>query len=571
MFPNSNETMKAPSPPKSHLHIAAPNGNKRRFIKDPVWGTIEILPWEVDLLNHFLVNRLHNIVQNSAAFKVYPGMRHSRFLHSVGVLHVVTEIFVNTIANSSDEAIGALDFELNRLQTQLPDSSVAIAEIGVTVSERFRCPKHYGFLLASLRFAAVLHDVGHLPYSHVFEHALESFVWSKDDGALEIDSEAAKLCEELRDLHTLTLTEDTQEESHDAPVKKTHEALGAAFCALLSEESDFSKKHAGQLVQSAVAILHTDRFSILKGFLVGNIDADRIDYIKRDCFFSGLLRSSVDYERLFAFYELVESDNGNFVPMPGPRAVSETEKLLWERFQDYEYVMAHHKVHLFDIVVEQILTLLMISGELNRTLAALVELLRLPKSSGLDGKRRLIKLEELILFDLDDTWLEGEFRRVHKKMLKERSSSNSLLGILTRSFYEERDFFHTVFKEDKDFWAWALEIGKEKELRAKRMHLAAEIGKNRFAIQEKIKARFSVTCLVDNASKKVKHGIGGEKAARATGLETLRRFLEAKCDNVRPFNIWIERQRSKSKVEIERLGREIALFTLKLVADNDKR
>jgi hypothetical protein len=53
--------------------MSEPKVDKRRLIKDPVWGNLELFSWEGRLVNHFLFNRLHNIVQNSSAYKVYPG------------------------------------------------------------------------------------------------------------------------------------------------------------------------------------------------------------------------------------------------------------------------------------------------------------------------------------------------------------------------------------------------------------------------------------------------------------------------------------------------------------------
>ena len=70
---------------------------KRLFIEDPIWEQIEMFPWEMDILNHFIFNRLHDIIQNSCAYMVFPNMRHSRFIHSIGTVHVVTEMFVNCI------------------------------------------------------------------------------------------------------------------------------------------------------------------------------------------------------------------------------------------------------------------------------------------------------------------------------------------------------------------------------------------------------------------------------------------------------------------------------------------
>src|ERR1017187_185887 len=95
---------------------AQPKIEKRRLIKDPVWGNLEVFSWENQLLNHFLFNRLHNIVQNSSAYKVYPGLKYSRLLHSIGVSHVVSQLFLSAAAKAEGEARMALQIEAKKLE-----------------------------------------------------------------------------------------------------------------------------------------------------------------------------------------------------------------------------------------------------------------------------------------------------------------------------------------------------------------------------------------------------------------------------------------------------------------------
>ncbi len=108
--------------------------NKRKIINDPVFGFITI-PNEFlfDVLQHPFVQRLTRIRQMGLSFYVYPGATHTRFLHSIGAMHLMQE---------------------------------AIAELrrkGIDISHNEAI---------SAYAAILLHDVGHCPFSHVLEHTL---------------------------------------------------------------------------------------------------------------------------------------------------------------------------------------------------------------------------------------------------------------------------------------------------------------------------------------------------------------------------------------------------------------
>ena len=64
-----------------------------KLIMDPVHGGIPLYRHEIQVIDHPLFQRLRNICQNDILSLVFPGATHSRFLHSVGVMHVGTRMF----------------------------------------------------------------------------------------------------------------------------------------------------------------------------------------------------------------------------------------------------------------------------------------------------------------------------------------------------------------------------------------------------------------------------------------------------------------------------------------------
>jgi HD superfamily phosphohydrolase len=106
---------------------------KRKIINDPVFGFISIPRHILDVLGHPYVERLSRIRQMGLSNMVYPGAMHTRFLHSIGAMHLMSEA-------------------INQLRQQGVDISMQQSE--------------------AARLAILLHDTGHGPFSHVLEHTI---------------------------------------------------------------------------------------------------------------------------------------------------------------------------------------------------------------------------------------------------------------------------------------------------------------------------------------------------------------------------------------------------------------
>ena len=107
-------------------------------IYDPVHGFIRFSSLEKDLIDSYAFQRLHYIHQLGVAYLVYPGASHTRFEHSLGVMEVATQIF--------DKIVENFIFKQDA--------------------------KSIGYWRQVVRFAALCHDLGHLPFSHLAEKRL---------------------------------------------------------------------------------------------------------------------------------------------------------------------------------------------------------------------------------------------------------------------------------------------------------------------------------------------------------------------------------------------------------------
>jgi HD superfamily phosphohydrolase len=112
-------------------------------IRDPIYGFITFNEWEKDIIAHPAFQRLRRIRQLGVADMVYPGAVHTRFEHSIGVMHLATLMYDAMLTKKENKEI--LE---ERLHYRNPGF------------ERDR---------QLIRLAALLHDVGHAPFSHASE------------------------------------------------------------------------------------------------------------------------------------------------------------------------------------------------------------------------------------------------------------------------------------------------------------------------------------------------------------------------------------------------------------------
>ena len=204
-------------------------------IHDPVWGPITLSAPEMTLLDTSLFQRLRNIRQLGGVHLVFPGAQHSRFEHSIGVLAQTTRMCA---------AI--------QRTTPVPKDTVA-----------------------NLRLAALSHDLGHGPFSHCSERLLATLDPIPAISNLLPDIGAAEA------LSWLIMS--------SAPMRRFVERL--------------NKLHGCELDCTFAAAAITGTMTADQAFLGdiihGPMDADKIDYLKRDALFCGLA-IDLDTERLFA-------------------------------------------------------------------------------------------------------------------------------------------------------------------------------------------------------------------------------------------------------------------------------
>ena len=263
-----------------------------KIVHDPLWGSIMLEPWEIAVLDLPLIQRLRQIRQNSFASYVFPGCSHSRFEHTLGVIH-----HTQKLAHAANGRPSAGYFD---------DGTIR-----------------------DLRLAALFHDCGHGCFSHSSEDAyqfcpdIEPVIGQDDSeycgssphevlGALVLKSEPVR--EYLREVSERYSVE-------------FHVDRAAGWIVGQTEGDDAALRFRTQVIN-------------------GPFDADKLDYIFRDAHYSGL-PLGLDLDRLWA--RCTVSDRA---ASSGPEKVltlhmdgtTALEQILFSKLNLFSVVYQHPKV-----------------------------------------------------------------------------------------------------------------------------------------------------------------------------------------------------------------------------------
>jgi len=289
------------------------NGLHKTYeIRCPVHGFISLNEWERCIVDAPAFQRLRRIRQLAWTDQVYPGAMHTRFEHSLGVLQTVSMLYSAIASRSSDvlkEDIGYTQDGLKRDQ-QL------------------------------IRIAALLHDVGHSPFSHASEE-----LFPENDHGLKFKHEqysAAIVRTELRDVI----------ENH--PLNTANYGFRVEDVAALLEGSTKAKQRL-----------------FWRDLIDGQMDADRMDYLLRDSYHAGVQYGRFDLNRVSNTILAIRGTRGR-----GPRlGFSEggwhaAEGLVLARYFMFTQVYFHKTRVAYDIHLKGALSEILPRGKFPRPIDA---------------------------------------------------------------------------------------------------------------------------------------------------------------------------------------------------------
>ncbi|MCP5487606.1 MAG: hypothetical protein H7A43_03070 [Verrucomicrobia bacterium] len=293
---------------------------------------------------------------------------------------------------------------LNALNFSLHSSFLATEWINENPKDLLQLSLTHEVLHQAMRLAGLLHDVAHLPFSHLTEFALENLY----DWLPSVRSKKASMFRKMIGEHMSRGSSQKLHESlrDDVIVKEVFrqsaEKLGPP------ERSGFSEiKYFALILQMFLVerIFCGDGplFSSLKRLIDGPMDVDRLDFSVRDGRYSGLDHGVPDHRRVCLTFHL--HNDGHYAFVPSLQAIHDIERVLLARYDFYKYVVCHHKVVLMDSLLQRCLELALHSdirkkSKVEDRVEIKDDLLQLILLTQNDGQYR-----DVALAQMDDNWL----------------------------------------------------------------------------------------------------------------------------------------------------------------------
>ncbi len=212
-----------------------------KTIRTAVYGDVHLTQDELFLLDSFYLQRLRNVSQMGLLHFVFPEARHSRFEHSLGVLWRAKQMITTKY-----------------LRDELKDHS-----------------KH-------LRYAALLHDIGHGPFSHSSERILQTLGLDRRlRGAVRYHESRCRAM----------LTDRSNDGAEDFQLHRL--ALTTYGLKAFLETAGCTADYVADLINGAAG-------NTLAPIINGPVDVDKLDYFSRDAYYTGAAPGGIDPERLLA-------------------------------------------------------------------------------------------------------------------------------------------------------------------------------------------------------------------------------------------------------------------------------
>ena len=231
-------------------------------IIDPIHDFVRVNSNELKIIDTPIFQRLRRIRQLSGAHLIYPGAQHTRFEHSLGVMHMASM------------------------------AGHVLHEKGIVSSDNIQ----------NLRFAGLLHDIGHGPFSHLFEELLQKRKMSHEDIGRDI-------------------------------ILKTQ--IGDLISA-----NGFNKKFITELA------FGDSKFQFMNEIISGALSADIMDYLLRDGYFTGAEHAKIDHNRLTYSLDVYK----NKLALEKSALVN-FETMMISRYQMFKAVYFHKTVRAGEVML----------------------------------------------------------------------------------------------------------------------------------------------------------------------------------------------------------------------------
>lgn len=281
-------------------------------VLDNVHGFIGLTQVESEIISLPIFKRLRHLKQLSLANWVFPGAEHTRYIHSLGVMHVIDQMAISLHYDSKERQL--------------------------------------------VRLAGLLHDLGHYPLSHVGEASYKENSIIDQTNYIEraknsCKSRIDKLAEPTVEIDNLMTVHGDM--YHHERITESVIRNNKQICELINKYCEFVK------IDQICAIItgnveYDDSISDKVQLLHSELDADRIDYIMRDATFSGTSYGGFELGLLFANLKCAKVGGINIIGV-SPKGIPSADQFLINRFFSYGQIVFNKHVSVLGFMAQKVI------------------------------------------------------------------------------------------------------------------------------------------------------------------------------------------------------------------------
>jgi HD superfamily phosphohydrolase len=377
-----------------------PSRNKRGYLRDPIYGYHALSDIDFEFLDSPPLQRLRYITHLGFVDKIYPGANHTRFEHSIGVA-AVAERIMNTLREKHKSMTPRLKINQSEIWTA--------------------------------KIAGYLHDIGHLPFSHASEGIFFALEIPKIvNNALGLGDTYAP-----HELFSYLMAKTPYiQEMVSTVSRQKHLSLDA------------------QQISSAILGIPKGEKRYLSDIIHSSTDADRIDYLLRDGYYTGVPHGQVDLDHLARSFCAIRREKSIWLGIE-ERGLEAVEALYSSRDIMYPTVYLHHTSRIAEAMLTHTLFFAHRDKKIN-----LLDLL------GMNDAQLLAKLGEIGYREIADKFM---YRRLHKRVMVIRARDIEYKGKTVDKLLHEgnKRIKKSVGKINEYFSSWKHLIDFEAEILGK--------------------------------------------------------------------------------------------------------
>ena len=405
----------------------------KNSIVDPIHDSIPLTELEYRIIDSKEFQRLRHVLQQSTAYQTFPSNTNTRFPHSLGVMHLAGKMLISSFSNSSSEVLRNIFEKLNQLVLKLEKNGPSkfsattegleellynwsnkpafvhnpiieeelpfrLTEPSYEDEEGLGKSRHSDYFLfcvvyQAVRIGALVHDIGHMPLSHMFEHAIElkNPEGFDEESYISVSDKVTESSEFRQNEYTNKLNNKQKKQVRHIYGKtrkfEFHEHKGlflfGQICTKLLNSNDafdqlvvsltkeillsmpMELKTKDSTAEKVMRTQHKDYkfWGLFHAFFANDfVDADRLDYTMRDAYSSGMNFGSISISQLLENIVLRQSDvegEHSYYIAWHTKATQQIESFFYQRYLGYQRIAFHHSVMKTNAIAKKIISIIL--------------------------------------------------------------------------------------------------------------------------------------------------------------------------------------------------------------------